>query len=64
VTSFPLPLDRDEIVAIDLNVVYQETLGAGAWLDLIDYAQLPERFETYSADDQAFIREVMQTASD
>lgn len=62
VAPFPLPLDKDERTNVDLNTIYQHTLNAGPWLDLIDYAQPPERFETYSADDQAFIREIMEKA--
>ncbi|MDX2139099.1 MAG: DUF4058 family protein [Chloroflexota bacterium] len=63
VTAFPLPLDKDERIIVDLNAVYQQTLDDGGWLDTLDYTQPPERFETYSAADQARILAVMQSVA-
>ncbi len=62
-TSFPLPLPGVEGVSFDLNSAYQHSITVGPWRTIVDYAQPPERFETYSADDQAFIREIMSTAA-
>jgi len=59
IALFPLPLDKDESIAVNLNGVYRQTLEAGAWTDSVDYTQPPERFETYSADDQVFIRAII-----
>lgn len=62
--SFALVFDDLDVeMTVDLAAVYRQALEAGAWTDSIDYAQPPERFETYSVDDQAFIREIMQKAS-
>jgi len=56
IRSFPLPLAHDENLVLDLNPVYHHTFRAGRWGDLIDYGDEPERFETYRADDQEYIR--------
>jgi hypothetical protein len=58
-TSFPLPLPGVEGVVFDLNAAYQHSLTVGPWRTIVDYTQPPERFDTYSADDQAFIRQMM-----
>ncbi|MDX2139764.1 MAG: DUF4058 family protein [Chloroflexota bacterium] len=59
IALFPLPLDKDESIAVNLNGVYRQTLEAGAWTDSVDYMQPPERFETYSAEDQLFIHKII-----
>lgn len=61
IPAFPLPLAGEEMLLFDLNAVYQRTFKEGRWNDLLDYSQLPARFETYHADDQARIREVMKS---
>ena len=58
IKSIPIPLADDEGIVFDLNALYQHTFQAGLWGTLIDYSQEPERFETYSADDQEIIRKV------
>ncbi len=57
--KFVIPLANDEKIKFDLNPVYQQTFQAGRWNDLLDYAAEPERFHTYSASDQTFIRQIM-----
>jgi hypothetical protein len=59
IALFSLPLAKDDSIVVDLKPVYQQTLVAGSWEDDVDYTQPPERFDTYSADDQAFIRQMM-----
>lgn len=60
IRAFPLPLAGEESLVFDLNPVYQHTFRAGRWGDLLDYNAVPERFETYRADEQEFIRVVME----
>lgn len=62
IKAIPVPLAGDEGIVFDLNALYQHTFQAGLWGTLIDYSQEPERFETYSADDQALIRKLMAAA--
>jgi Protein of unknown function (DUF4058) len=59
IRAFPVPLAGDETIVFDLNPVYQHTFRAGRWGDLLDYRAAPERFETYSVEEQEFIRRVM-----
>lgn len=61
--SMPIPkldlLINERTVCCDLNPIYNRTFRAGRWDDLIDYSAEPERFDTYSASDQALIRSIM-----
>lgn len=59
IKSFPLPLAGKETLIFNLNEVYQHSFQAGRWAMLIDYTQEPERFQTYSPDDQRRIGAVM-----
>jgi uncharacterized protein DUF4058 len=59
IKKFVLPPAGEEKIVFDLNPVYQHTFWAGRWSDLLDYAVEPERFQTYSPSDQAFIRQIM-----
>jgi hypothetical protein len=59
IKKFVIPLANDEKIEFDLNPVYQQTFQAGRWNDLLDYTVEPERFHTYSAADQTFIRQIM-----
>ncbi len=59
ITKCLLPLAGQETLIFDLNEVYQKTFIEGRWGDILDYDVEPERFETYSAEDQAKIRAVM-----
>ncbi len=54
---FPLPLAGDDVVILDLNPVYRHTVERGRWSRIIDLTQPPERFDTYSQDDQRYILE-------
>jgi hypothetical protein len=63
IKPIPVPLAGSEILIFDLNAVYQHTFKAGRWGDLLDYAREPERFHTYSADDQARIRAAMESVA-
>jgi len=59
IKKFVLPLAGDEKIVVDLNPVYQHSVDAGRWSELLDYNTEPERFETYNLPDQTFIREIM-----
>jgi Protein of unknown function (DUF4058) len=59
IKKFVLPLSGNEKIVFDLNPVYERTFQDGGWANLLDYAVEPERFQTYSASDQAFIRQIM-----
>lgn len=61
IPAFPLPLAGEERVMFDLNAVYRNTFQTGRWHIFLDYAAVPERFEMYHADDQARIRQVMES---
>ncbi|MBC7871919.1 MAG: DUF4058 family protein [Chitinophagaceae bacterium] len=61
IAQFLLPLAAEESLIFDLNPVYQKTFVEGRWGDMLDYTDEPERFDTYSAEDQAKIRAVMAT---
>jgi Protein of unknown function (DUF4058) len=54
-----IPLDGSDVVTLDFTHVYNETIERRRFFSLIDYAQLPARFETYSDTDQAYIRQHM-----
>lgn len=61
IKKFLLPLAKDEHLIFDLSSVYQHTFQTGRWTGSFDYTKEPERFATYSAEDQAKIRAVMAT---
>lgn len=56
----PIPLADTEQVILDLNQVYPNTFYDYRWGDQIDYASLPERFDTYHPTDQARIQAMMK----
>jgi hypothetical protein len=61
-SDFPIvsiPLAATDTLEVNLGVVYTSTYQRGRWGTMIDYAQLPERLETYSAVDQERIRRRM-----
>jgi len=51
-----IPLSGAETIDFALNPVYQHTFARGRWENLLDYAQEPIRFATYSPLDQERIR--------
>ncbi len=57
-----IPLAGSESLTFDFGAVYHHTFECGRRGMLVDYAVLPERFETYSAEDQEQIRAVMEQA--
>lgn len=57
--DFPLPLAGKDTLAFNAGAAYQRAFEAVPWYLVVDYAELPVRFETYSADDQARIRDRM-----
>lgn len=51
-----IPLSDEESLDFDFGAVYHHTFNGGRWGGMINYAELPVRFETYSLADQARIR--------
>jgi hypothetical protein len=52
-----IPLDVDDSVVVDFGKVYDRTLAENrAFLRLANYAQLPDRFDTYAPADQERIK--------
>lgn len=58
-----IPLGSSDSLNFDFGEVYRHTFERGRWGRDIDYSALPERFGTYSPDDQERIRAVMQRVS-
>lgn len=57
IPKLELPLSGSETLKIDLNSAYQTTFeSVNAYSYRVDYAQLPEHFETYSTPDQTRIQ--------
>jgi hypothetical protein len=54
--KLPIPLAGDDDMVFDFGVPYGRTFTGGRWWEDVDYAQEPERMETYSQKDQAAIR--------
>lgn len=48
VPTLNIPLARQDDVTIPFDEAYQITFKIGKWGNQIDYAELPERIETYS----------------
>jgi hypothetical protein len=57
---FLLPLLGQENLIFEAQPVYDRTFIAGRWGDLLNYDAPPERFDTYSPDDQRQIYAVME----
>jgi hypothetical protein len=60
--AFPLvtiPLADSESLEFDFGAVYHYTFQRGRWGQMVNYAELPVRFETYSPADQARIQAQM-----
>lgn len=56
-----VPLEDKDTVVVDFSQIYNQTFeNRRAFELLVDYTREPERFETYSEADQAFIREKMK----
>lgn len=56
-----IPLADDDRFALDFDAAYQKTFASlAAYSQRVDYASEPERFDSYSADDQAHIRARME----
>jgi hypothetical protein len=61
--TLTIPLSGDDSFALDFDAVYQTTYRSlSAYSIRVDYAALPERFGSYSADDQARIQMVLERA--
>jgi hypothetical protein len=56
---FPLPLLEEDYILCDLNPAYHDIFADVPWNTFVDYTAPPERFDTYSADDQARILAIM-----
>jgi len=55
--TIPIPLFEDDQIVADLNPLYQETVNERFLQAVVDYNELPEKFDTYQERDQQFIRE-------
>jgi hypothetical protein len=58
-----IPLAGDDTITIDFGAVYNTTFSRNRYYGAVavDYEQLPVRFDTYTPDDQARIRERMNS---
>lgn len=60
-----IPLADDDSFALDFDAAYQKTFASlAAYSQRVDYASEPERFDSYSADDQGRIRDRMAAVMD
>lgn len=66
IPAIPVPLAGDEHVTLDLNRVYHTTCAANIRYGLytVDYASLPESFDTYDDTDQQRIKARMAAAAE
>jgi hypothetical protein len=70
IPSMRVPLANEDIIDVDFGSAYYRTFAINPFfgMRLVDYAELPPRFDTYTSEDQARIRAVMshiaQTATD
>lgn len=58
--KFEFPLFDETIMNLEIGSVYNRTFTAGRWSYFLDYTAVPERFDTYSAADQARIVDIMK----
>jgi hypothetical protein len=59
--SIPIPLRDPDTITLDTQPVYDLTYRSfGSYSQRVDYADLPENFERYSANDQARIKQRMK----
>jgi hypothetical protein len=59
-----IPLAETDTFTLDFGKVYHQTYASlSAFSRRVDYEREPEHFETYTAEDQAHIRRVMQAAA-
>jgi hypothetical protein len=54
--TIPLPLIGADFLAFNCDEAYQQSYILGPWNRIVDYEQLPERFDTYSEADQTRIQ--------
>jgi len=63
--TYNIPLIDRETVPLDLSAAYNQTFENARMMQVIvDYELLPERFDTYTTEDQARIRERMKVIAD
>lgn len=62
--TIPLPLAEEQVLPFDAGVAFNLAYETGPWRVIVDYEQLPVRFETYSEADQARIKARMQTVQE
>lgn len=63
IPTLAIPLDGQDTIAFDFDYAYQYTFQRRRWGHLVDYQHVPVRFETYRADDQKVIQQVMTMAT-
>jgi hypothetical protein len=61
IPTLVVPLAGVDMIKVDFGSVYHRTFQSSRYygMILVDYADLPPRFDTYTPDDQARIRDVM-----
>ena len=62
IPTLQIPLSGEDFIVIDFDEIYQQTYESLAYFsNRVDYSELPKNFETYQANDQQKIRELIQT---
>jgi hypothetical protein len=66
IPTLRIPLWGSDVVELDFDIVYQHTFNTNPvyGLRFVDYAQRPERFETYDDEDRQRIQAVMKRAEE
>lgn len=60
-----IPLADKDVLTFDFGAAYNRTYEAKRFhAQFVDYEQLPDRFDTYSATDQEMIKRLIQTLSE
>lgn len=61
IPAIEVPLADEARISLEFDPAYQTAFNTGPWEYILDYGQLPSRFETYSPADQQRIRVLMQS---
>jgi len=61
--SFPIPLTDEVELVFDIDAVYQHTFERHRYYTLVDYGNIPQRFDTYSESDKLRVQAMMDKLS-